>query len=427
MIKGQDDYEKLVKGGNGNELRKVILKGIEKVFEEKKNIRQNVNFDIEKAVLFLKQQKDLLENRIINFYDEKESQLAELLQRIRLLESFEVTIGDAFGSNVKDMWQKLTNAIDASLNRSFCIDYCYENLKFYRLIEKDSKLDESICLSENYQDVVVTDEKVYVLEEEIMNEYILYKISEYDMEGLKKPINLIKWKCDFQQSYQIKVLNNVIYILEINGSDIYKVEDFSRMLYYRYENDAETLKGLAVTSTDIVTARYSSECNIIETISGPFQTKWTYRFDLEEIGDIKEMKANNDKIFLSGSRGIIRVLDASTGGLVGDLTNIKKRKNFPSSFLTDFHYFPDYILCSLETNYLTTIVAQPPVSYNGTDDNDKYIEDLQLYTFPRNIFNEKLVDHFRTPTGVKFAFCHKKSRYSDLSFHHMFSPSLPSH
>ncbi|CAD5112426.1 DgyrCDS1648 [Dimorphilus gyrociliatus] len=422
----KDDYEKLVKGGNGNELRKVILRGIEKVFEEKQRTRSDVNIDIEKAIEFIQKQKDFLEDRIITFYDEKESQLAELLQHIKLLESFETTIGDAFGSNVKDMWQKLTNSIDASLSRSFCIDYCYENLKFYRLIEKDAKLDESFCLNENYQSVALTEEKIYVLEEDVLSDYYLYKITEYDMDGLKKPRVIVKWKCDLEQNYDMKVTGDTLYIIEVNGFEIYKIKDFSRMIYYRCKNDKERLHDMDVTSKEVIITRYASEYNIVEMLDGAFQFKWTYRFDLDDIGDIKEMKVANDKVFLSGSRGIIRVLDVKNGKLVGDISRNKKRRNFPSSFLTDFHYFPHYILCSFETNYLTTIVAQPPASYNGIDDNDKYIDDIQLYTFPRNIFNEQLVGHFRTPTGVKFAFCHRKSRHSDLCFHHMFTPSLES-
>lgn len=287
--------EKISLNRKKSEIENAVTSAIKNINEEENEIFAKIFETARQKMLDIKEVRDKLIQEIIYYFDDKETNLKEIIKEFEAFELFSNKIGkDEFKDNLTEMRIKLTNKAMKILNKT--IEFKVTNNNF----------NEKINIGENIinENLIITNELInipsfknpvtlacyknnlYLILEKYLNNSFIYRLVLYDTTSDRFDF-LHEWKSSREREYKLAI-NNELYLLLIGDREIKYLKEILR------KDNRNICKFDTFCSTDKNTEYYNSiidfkygiiasstildqKCQIFK-IRNPFKIEWNIFF-----------------------------------------------------------------------------------------------------------------------------------------------------
>lgn len=403
----------------GKTLEKIVLRGLDRIHRNKENLIETINDEKSKLLALIEKQKLLVEDEILSFFSGKENQLGELLQQVRMLDSFESGVGNEFQWETEEIRVKLMNLIDSSLEYDCFFRSCTNTEKFQ--FGKFSTIEEkpvgNIYITKEFKAITCTSKCLYaIIEEKLGDAEYFYMVKEYSLREESEPNDIAFWKDVLSADYQIAAVGKNVYVMKVDGKKCLKVKRQTKQIeiFFEVKNGYQCKRIVSFKSGIICSGKKVNQNDIVKILD-PLGVDWVATME-DRMNEVKQMEVSSEFLFILCSKETLFILNMDNGDKLQEIQMSQTEIRRPLSELSNLDSLELSIDCALfENDYLTVIARKMK--------NNEKNDDFHALFFEKSFAKGSILGYFQTESGVKFLIGRRNaSNTLRVIFRHTFNP-----
>lgn len=219
-----------------SEIEKAIISAIKNTSLEEDEIFKKVHDTFKIRISDMQEIKEKLIKEIIDYYNDRETNLKEIIKEFEAIELFSDKIGEnEFKENFMEMRVKLTNKAMKLLNKTINFKVNNNNKDNEMLnigeniIAENLTIDYELINLPSFKNIITLNcykNYLYLIMEKYINKSFIYRLVLYDTTSDRFDF-LHEWKSSRQRQYKLAI-NNDIYLLLIGDREIKYLKEIIR-------------------------------------------------------------------------------------------------------------------------------------------------------------------------------------------------------